>query len=111
MDSEDFLFYPAMPISGGLFGAVPFQYGVYGYRRYHSYGCYGRALEIFRFRIFGFFISMFVYPIFANWVWGGGWLARLGVNFGLGHGYIDFAGSSVVHMVGWSGGPGWLYCA
>jgi len=52
------------------------------------------------FVIFGFFISMLTYPIFANWVWGGGWLSQLGKNFGLGHGYIDFAGSSVVHMVG-----------
>jgi Amt family ammonium transporter len=43
---------------------------------------------------------MFVYPLFANWVWGGGWLATLGSNFGLGHGHVDFAGSSVVHLVG-----------
>ena len=52
------------------------------------------------FVVFGFFISMFVYPIFGNWVWGGGWLSQLGVNFGLGHGHVDFAGSSVVHEVG-----------
>ncbi len=52
------------------------------------------------FMIYGFFISMFVYPIFGNWVWGGGWLSQLGTNFGLGHGHVDFAGSSVVHMVG-----------
>ena len=45
------------------------------------------------FMIFGFFMSMFIYPIFANWVWGGGWLAQLGANFGLGHGHVDFAGS------------------
>lgn len=52
------------------------------------------------FVIFGFFISMFLYPIYGNWVWGGGWLSQLGINFGLGHGHLDFAGSSVVHMVG-----------
>jgi Amt family ammonium transporter len=52
------------------------------------------------FLIFGLFISMFVYPLFGNWVWGGGWLSQLGVNFHLGHGHVDFAGSSVVHMVG-----------
>jgi len=45
-------------------------------------------------------ISTITYPIYANWVWGGGWLSQLGVNFGLGHGHVDFAGSSVVHMVG-----------
>src|SRR5213592_4212903 len=52
------------------------------------------------FLAYGFFISMVVYPLYANWVWGGGWLATLGANFGLGHGHVDFAGSSVVHMVG-----------
>ncbi|HEY7654798.1 MAG TPA: ammonium transporter [Methylomirabilota bacterium] len=52
------------------------------------------------FIIYGFFISMITYPLFANWVWGGGWLSTLGKNFGLGHGHVDFAGSSVVHMVG-----------
>jgi len=52
------------------------------------------------FLVYGFFMSMFVYPLFGNWVWGGGWLADLGANFGLGHGHVDFAGSSVVHMVG-----------
>ncbi len=52
------------------------------------------------FIIFGFFMAMIVYPLYANWVWGGGWLSTLGKNFGLGHGMVDFAGSSVVHMVG-----------
>jgi Amt family ammonium transporter len=52
------------------------------------------------FFIYAFFLSMISYPLFANWVWGGGWLATLGKNFGLGHGHVDFAGSSVVHMVG-----------
>jgi len=52
------------------------------------------------FLVYGFFISMFTYPLYANWVWGGGWLSQLGKNFGLGHGMLDFAGSSVVHMTG-----------
>lgn len=52
------------------------------------------------FFIYGFFISMLLYPIFGNWAWGGGWLSQLGVNFGLGHGYVDFAGSGVVHAIG-----------
>ncbi|HVZ95777.1 MAG TPA: ammonium transporter [Chitinophagaceae bacterium] len=63
----------------------------------------GAMAERWKFKsfiVFGFFISMFVYPIFGNWVWGGGWLSQLGVNFGLGHGHVDFAGSSVVHEVG-----------
>jgi ammonium transporter, Amt family len=52
------------------------------------------------FFLYGFFISMFLYPLYGNWVWGGGWLAQLGRNLGLGHGHVDFAGSSVVHMTG-----------
>lgn len=52
------------------------------------------------FIIFSFFMGALVYPIFGNWVWGGGWLSTLGSNFGLGHGFVDYAGSSVVHMTG-----------
>jgi ammonium transporter, Amt family len=52
------------------------------------------------FFIFAFFMSMILYPLFGNWAWGGGWLSTLGTNFGLGHGYVDFAGSGVVHSVG-----------
>ena len=52
------------------------------------------------FFIYGWFVGTIIYPIFGNWVWGGGWLATLGQNFGLGHGHVDFAGSSVVHMTG-----------
>lgn len=43
--------------------------------------------------IYSAVISMIVYPIEAGWVWNAqGWLAKMG--------YIDFAGSSVIHMVG-----------
>jgi Amt family ammonium transporter len=52
------------------------------------------------FMIYGCCIGTFMYPIFGNWVWGGGWLSQLGTNFGIGHGHVDFAGSSVVHMQG-----------
>ena len=52
------------------------------------------------FVIYAFFVGGILYPIYANWVWGGGWLSQLGKNFGLGHGHVDYAGSSVVHMVG-----------
>lgn len=48
-------------------------------------------------------ICLFIYPVFASWVWGGyfggtGWLTELG--------FIDFAGSTVVHSIG-----GWLALA
>ncbi len=41
---------------------------------------------------YSFLTGLIIYPIFGHWVWGGGWLAELG--------YLDFAGSSVVHLVG-----------
>ena len=52
------------------------------------------------FLVFAVFMSTVLYPLYGNWVWGGGWLASLGRNCGLGHGHVDFAGSSVVHMTG-----------
>ncbi len=52
------------------------------------------------FVVFSLFIGGLIYPLFGNWVWGGGWLSQLGTNLHLGHGDVDFAGSSVVHMTG-----------
>jgi len=45
-------------------------------------------------------IAAVIYPIIGNWVWGGGWLANLGLNLELGHGFVDFAGSGMVHLLG-----------
>jgi Amt family ammonium transporter len=63
-------------------------------------GAMAERWKFLAFCVYGFFISMLIYPIYGNWVWGGGWLSQLGSNFGLGHGAVDFAGSGVVHMVG-----------
>ena len=52
------------------------------------------------FMLFSAAVGGLIYPIYANWVWGGGFLSQLGSGFGLGHGHVDFAGSSVVHMTG-----------
>jgi len=63
----------------------------------------GAAAERWKFSAFlvtSVLFAAFTYPLFANWAWGGGWLASLGTNFGLGKGYCDFAGSGVVHAVG-----------
>ncbi len=63
----------------------------------------GAAAERWKFSAFivtSFLFAAFTYPLFANWAWGGGWLSNLGANFGLGKGYVDFAGSGVVHAVG-----------
>ena len=52
------------------------------------------------FCIFTIFLGAIIYPVFGNWAWGGGWLSALGRNVGLGNGYVDFAGSGVVHLTG-----------
>jgi len=46
------------------------------------------------------FIGGILYPVFGCWVWGGGWMSQLGTTMHLGHGYVDFAGSTVVHGIG-----------
>lgn len=40
------------------------------------------------------------YPLFAHWVWAGGWLAQMGAQHGLGNGFLDVGGSSTIHVVG-----------
>ena len=53
------------------------------------------------FCVWGLFVSMLLYPIYGNWVWGGGWLSQLGtLGPKWGHGSLDFAGSGVVHAMG-----------
>jgi Amt family ammonium transporter len=51
------------------------------------------------FCIYGLWVAL-PYCLYANWVWGGGFLAQGGINWGLGHGAVDFAGSGVVHAMG-----------
>ena len=46
--------------------------------------------------IFSLVITLIIYPVSGHWTWGGGWLSELG--------FIDFAGSTIVHSVGaWVG--------
>jgi len=52
------------------------------------------------FVIWGFFCGAIYSPLFAAWTWGGGWLAKTWDTFNFGAGYVDFAGSGVVHTVG-----------
>jgi len=45
-------------------------------------------------------LAGWTYPLFAHWAWGGGWLAQLGANCGLGRGFVDGGGSSTIQVVG-----------
>jgi Amt family ammonium transporter len=58
-------------------------------------GAVCERIKYVSFILFSFAMAMFIYPVIGHWVWGGGWLAKLGM--------FDFAGSTVVHSVGgWS---------
>ena len=45
-------------------------------------------------------LAGWTYPLFAHWVWGGGWLAQLGVNLGWGYGFVDVGGAGTIQSVG-----------
>jgi len=45
-------------------------------------------------------LAGWTYPLFSHWVWGGGWLAQLGMTGGMGRGFVDAGGSSTIHAVG-----------
>ncbi len=44
----------------------------------------------------GVMAGIVVFPVAACWMWGGGWLAHLGDTLALGHGFVDFGGSTLV---------------
>ena len=88
-------------ISGGGFGrnaAVGLGHGPVA----ASAGCAAAAVT-----------AALVFPLAAHWIWNGGWLAQLGVNFGLGAGFLDGGGAATVHVLGglsalvvvWIAGP------
>jgi len=59
-------------------------------------GVVAERIKFLSFIVFSFILVGIMYPITGHWVWGGGWLAKLGM--------WDFAGSAVVHSVGgWAG--------
>jgi Amt family ammonium transporter len=63
-------------------------------------GAICERITFWAFLVCELFIGGILYPSFGCWVWGGGWLSQLGTSMHLGHGYVDFAGSTVVHGVG-----------
>jgi Amt family ammonium transporter len=55
-------------------------------------GAVAERIKYISFIVFSFVMSLVIYPIVGHWIWGGGWLAELG--------FLDFAGSTVVHSLG-----------
>jgi Amt family ammonium transporter len=97
-------------LKGFFLGGGTYDAGVYAYFLFQLVfmdtaativtGAMAERWKFSAFVPFGVFMGIVVYPVYGMWVWGGGWLAQLGVNAGLGHGVLDFAGSSVVHAIG-----------
>ncbi len=57
-------------------------------------GAMAERTEFKSYLIYSLVISAVIYPVSGHWIWGGGWLSQLSTPF------VDFAGSTVVHMVG-----------
>jgi len=55
-------------------------------------GAMAERTKFLSYCIYSAVISALIYPIEAHWIWGGGWLSRMGFH--------DFAGSCAIHMVG-----------
>jgi ammonium transporter, Amt family len=71
----------------GLAALIPLSAGADRWRL--SASCLSTAL-----------LAGWTYPLFAHWVWGGGWLAQLGSNYGLGRGFLDAGGAGTIQVVG-----------
>ncbi len=74
-------------LSAGLAGLIPLGSGADRWRL--GAVCASTAL-----------LAGITFPLFGHWTWGGGWLAQLGANYGLGRGYVDAGGSGTIHAVG-----------
>jgi ammonium transporter, Amt family len=55
-------------------------------------GAVAERIKFGSFFLFSFLMVGVIYPVAGHWIWGGGWLAKLGM--------LDFAGSTVVHSIG-----------
>jgi Amt family ammonium transporter len=93
-------FLPPGMLEGGIFSLFLFQMVFMDTTATIPTGTLAERWRFLPFCLYAVCVGAFIYPLYANWVWGGGWLAAMGKNFGLGHGHVDFAGSSVVHLCG-----------
>jgi Amt family ammonium transporter len=59
-------------------------------------GSLAERVNIYAYVSFALLLTGFIYPVVVAWTWGGGWLTD--------YGYIDFAGSGIVHLVGGTAG-------
>jgi Amt family ammonium transporter len=94
------LFLMGKAYDAGVFGLMMFEVVFMETAGYIIVGAICERITFWAFILCELFIGAILYPVFGCWVWGGGWMSQLGVSHGMGHGYVDFAGSTVVHGVG-----------
>lgn len=84
----------ASPADGGFTGASTFVFNLVFCATAATIvsGAMAERTKFSAYCIYSGVISLFVYPIEAHWIWGGGWLSKLGFH--------DYAGSCAIHMVG-----------
>lgn len=90
----DFGEFIASPADGGFTGASTFVFNLVFCATTATIvsGAMAERTKFSAYCIYSAIISLLVYPIEAHWIWGGGWLSKLG--------FYDFAGSCAIHMVG-----------
>ena len=89
---------PEVISEGGLVPTVDFlfQAAFAGTAATIVSGLVAERVKFGEFVVFSLVLTAFIYPISGSWQWNGGWLSEAG--------FIDFAGSSIVHSVGaWAG--------
>jgi Amt family ammonium transporter len=69
-----------------------FQLAFVGVSLAIAWGGFAERAKLSVYFIFGTIFTIAIYPVIGHWVWGGGWLAAIGMQ--------DFAGSTVVHLQG-----------
>lgn len=88
---QDFI---ASPLDGGFTGASTFVFNLVFCATTATIvsGAMAERTKFSAYCIYSGVISLFIYPIEAHWIWGGGWLSQIGFH--------DYAGSCAIHMVG-----------
>ncbi|MBN3040943.1 MAG: ammonium transporter [Candidatus Omnitrophica bacterium] len=87
-----FMASPENPVDLPIFAFWLFQAAFCGAAATIVAGGMAERMKFQAYLIYSFIISAFIYPIIGHWIWGGGWLNKIG--------FADFAGSTVVHAVG-----------